>query len=244
MAQIRNVCGFAAAIALLTVTGASAQTPSPSTSRFFASVNIGGQLASRTIDMAASQSIYDETATLNASLPIGKGVVPDFGGGYRVFGDVFVGLTVSFFSNTGTASTTASIPDPLFFNRSKTVTGTQANLEHSETAILPQLIYVRTLTDKLDVVGAIGPAIIKVSQDTVNAFTVPPGTQNVTIAPTNESATGTGVNVSLGVNYNLTERYAVGGFARFAGAKVELAASPDKLNVGGMQIGAGVRVNF
>ena len=72
---------------------------------------------SRTLDMSSSQTVYDEPATLTASLPIGKGVVPDFGGGYRVWGNVFVGLTVSFFNDTGDAAYTASIPDPLFFGR-------------------------------------------------------------------------------------------------------------------------------
>src|SRR5215208_4570594 len=77
MAQISKVCGFVAAMALAAVPYASAQAPSPSASKFFASVNFGGQLASRTLDVSASQTVYDETATLEASLPIGKGFVPD-----------------------------------------------------------------------------------------------------------------------------------------------------------------------
>jgi hypothetical protein len=244
MAQIKNVCGFAAAIALLAVPYAGAQTPLPSASKFFVSVNVGGQLAKRTLDMGATQSIYEETASLSASLPIGRGVVPDFGGGYRVFDNVFVGVTVSVFSNTGTATTTAIVPDPLFFNRPRTITGTQADLKHTETAILPQLIYTRTLTDKVDVVGAIGPAIIRLSQDSVSSFSIAPGTQNVTIASASEKGTGTGVNISIGANYNLTDRYAVGGFVRYAGAKVELPSNASKQNVGGAQVGGGIRVNF
>jgi hypothetical protein len=244
MAQISKVCGLVAAMALAAVPYASAQTPSPSTSKFYASVNFGGQLASRTLDMSASQTVYDETATLQASLPIGKGFVPDFGAGYRVFGDVFVGVSVSIFSNTGTAAYSATIPDPVFFERFKTVTGTVPDLKHREVAVLPQLIYTRTLTDKMDFVGAIGPAIISLSQDSVSSFTVPAQTQDVSITKTTEKATGTGLNASMGVNYNVTERYAVGGYARFAGAKVQLDSASEKQNVGGMQIGAGLRVNF
>lgn len=244
MSQIRKVCGVLAGLALLAVPHASAQSPSPSTSKVFLSINAGAQLAARTLDMAASQTVYDETATVNASLPIGKGVVPDVGLGYRVFGDVFVGVSVSMFSNTGTASTTASIPDPLFFNRAKTVTGTVADLKHRELAILPQLIYTRAVTDKIDFVGGVGPAIISLTQDTVSSFSVAAGTQNVTFSKAEEKATATGINGSIGLNYNLSDKLALGAFARFAGAKVQLPSAADKQNVGGMQAGAGIRFNF
>ncbi|MFN7914448.1 MAG: hypothetical protein U0Q55_03850 [Vicinamibacterales bacterium] len=223
---------------------ADAQSPSPSTSKAFISINAGAQLAARTLDMAASQTVYDETASVSASLPIGKGIVPDVGLGYRVFGDVFVGVSVSMFTNTGTATTTASIPDPLFFNRPKTVTGTMADLKHRELAILPQLIYTRAMTDKVDFVGAVGPAIISLTQDTISSFSVAAGTQNVTFGKTEEKATGTGINGSIGLNYNLNDKLSFGVFARFAGAKVQLASAPEKQNVGGMQGGAGIRYSF
>lgn len=244
MAQIRKVCGVLAGFALFAVPYASAQAPAPSTSKVFVSVNAGAQLAARTLDMAASKTVYDETATVSASLPIGKGIVPDFGVGYRVFGDVFVGVSVSMFSNTGTATTTASIPDPLFFNRSKTVTGTVADLKHSELAVLPQVIYTRAVTGKVDFVGAVGPAIISLKQDTVTSFSVAAGTQNVTFSKAEEKGTGTGINASIGLNYNLTDKLGIGAFARFAGAKVQLPSAVEKQNVGGMQAGAGLRINF
>jgi len=244
MAQMRKVCGFVALIALFAAPYASAQAPSPSTSKFFVFVNVGGQLMSRTVDMSSTQTVYEEQATLNASLPIGKGVVPDFGGGYRVWGNVFVGVTVSFFNDTGDAAYTASIPDPLFFGRAKTVTGTQTGLKHSEVAVLPELIYSRPVTDKMDVVGKIGPAIIHLSQDIISSFSVPAGTQDVVVSTSSQSGTGAGINASIGLNYNLSDRYAVGGYLRYAGASVQLDASPDKQDVGGMQVGGGIRVNF
>lgn len=244
MTQIRNVCGILAGLALFAVPSVHAQAPVPSTSKFFVSVDAGAQIASRTLDMSASQTVYDETATVNASLPIGKGFVPGFGAGYRVFDDVFVGITVTFFNNTGSASTSAEIPDPLFFNRPKTVTGTVGDLKHREVAVLPQLIYTRAVTDKIDFVGGVGPAFISVKQDTISSFSVPSGTQSVTFGQSEESKTATGVNGQIGLNYNINEKVAVGAFARYAGAKIELASAAKKLNVGGMQAGVGLRYSF
>jgi hypothetical protein len=45
------------------------------------------------------------------------------------------------------------------------------------------------------------------------------------------------------VIYNLKTRYAVGGYVRYAGAKVDLPSAND-LNVGGMQAGGGIRLRF
>ena len=235
---------LAAAALLAAATPAFAQAPAPSTSKFFVSVDIGAQLAPRNLEMGASQTVYEETATLDASFPVGKGVMPGFAVGYRVFGDVFVGVGVTMFSKSADAAYTASIPDPLFFNRSKSVSGTAAGLEHKELAVLPTISYARPLTDKIDLVAGIGPAIISLTQGTVSNFTVAAGTQNVTVTPVSQKKTATGINGSLGLNYNLSDRLAVGGFARFAGAKVELDGLKDKENVGGMQAGVGLRVNF
>jgi hypothetical protein len=230
---------------LLIVPSAHAQAPSPSTSKFFASVNIGAQLASRTLDTSASKTIYEETATLTSSLPIDSGIMPDFGVGYRVYNDIFVGVTFSTFSSTGTATVTSNIPDPLFFNRHKVSTSTQADLKHKEFAVLPQLIYTRALTDKVDFIGGIGPAFIHLSQDVVGSdFTVAAGTQNVTVVSGNESASGAGIHASIGANYNINEQFSVGGLLRFAPAKVTLPSGTKDLNVGGMQVGGGIRINF
>jgi opacity protein-like surface antigen len=244
MSQIRKVCGLAAVLSVCAASLAGAQTPQPSTSKFFVHFNAGGQVSTRSLGTAVSQTVYDETATLLGSTPIGKGFVPDFGGGYRVWGDVYVGVSFAVFSHTSAADTVASIPDPLVFNNNKVTFGTVDGLKHTEFSVLPELIYVGALTDKIDVVGRVGPAIIHVSQDVVNAFSVPPGSQDAVITPGSESATGTGFNVALGANYNLNERYAVGLLIRYAGAKVSLPSGLEDLSVGGGQLMGGIRVNF
>jgi hypothetical protein len=232
-----------AGVALLA--GAStASAQSAATDKIFVSANIGGQLASRTLDTTSSLTVYEETATLGASTPIDAGVMYDFGAGYRVWGDLFVGVTVSVFSTTSNAATTARVPNPLFFNRFATVTGTATDLKHRELAVLPQLIYRRALTDKVDLQAGIGPALISLKQDVVGSFAVPAGTQNVNPALTEESVSGTGIAASLDLTYKVGTNWGIGGFARYAGAKVELESGANELNVGGMQAGAGIRLRF
>ena len=110
-------------------------------------------------------------------------------------------------------------------------------------AIIPQVIWAYPLTGKLDVAAGIGPAFVRLSQDVVSSFTVA-APQNVTPVITTQTGNGTGVAATLDLTYGINDRIGVGGFARFAPAKVQLDATADKVNVGGMQAGAGIRLRF
>jgi len=212
-------------------------------------VNFGGQLATRTITSTSTQTIYFETATFNSSQPVARGLVFDVGGGYRVWGDLFAGLVVSVYSDTEAASTSASIPDPIFFNRPKTVTGTTTGLKRREVSISPHAIWARTLTDQFDVSFALGFTVIHVSQDLVGSFSVATGTQNVTTSTTAQKGTAVGPYVAVDVTYNLKPLhgfkplYGVGGYVRYAGGTADLPSLPNG-KVGGVQVGGGIRLRF
>src|SRR5712671_3505601 len=99
MSNVKIVLGLCAGIALCSGS-AYAQTPSPATDKFFLNVNVGGQLATRTINSVVTKTdVSQETAALSSTQPVGRGAVIDFAGGYRVRGDFFAGLLVSFFGN-------------------------------------------------------------------------------------------------------------------------------------------------
>ena len=144
MSNVKIVLGLCAGIALCSAS-VYAQTPSPATDKFFLNVNVGGQLATRTINSVVTKTgVNEETATLSSTQPVGRGAVIDFAGGYRVRDDFFAGLLVSFFGNTETATTAASVPDPIFFNRPKLVTGSTSGLKRRETTIAPHVAWART----------------------------------------------------------------------------------------------------
>lgn len=221
----------------------SAQVSSPATEKLYLNVNVGGQLASRTLQNSASLPIYDETATLSATQPVSKGTVYDVGVGYRVWRDLYAGVVVSSFTTQGDATYTASVPDPLFFNRPKTTTGSATGLKHSEVGINPNVTWARTLTDKINLAIGLGASITKVKQELITGFSVKTGTPEVTVNPGEESGTAKGVYAAVDLIYNLKPMYGVGGFVRYSGGTVNLPSAPD-LNVGGLQVGGGIRLRF
>ncbi|MGE3956258.1 MAG: hypothetical protein AB7H96_06020 [Vicinamibacterales bacterium] len=236
---------LAAAALVATSAPVFAQAPAPATEKFFLNANVGGNLAKRTLSTVATATVYEEPARLDATYPIGSGVLFDFGTGYRVFGDVYVGVTVAMFSKTGDATTLSDVPDPVLFDRPRLdIAGAATGLKRSELSIIPQVMFVRALTDKVDLTAGVGPTFVRLKQDVISSFTVANRTQNVTPVTSTESANGTGIAVSVDLTYALTSRLGFGGFARFAPAKVDLAAAGEKVNVAGMQAGAGIRLRF
>ena len=243
MKTMKRTACLCVGVALLAAKSADAQVPSPATEKFFVNVNFGGQLASRTLGATVTKTVYDEPATLTSTHPVGRGALVDFGAGYRVWGDVYVGIVVSRFSTSTDASYAASIPDPAVFNRPRSSTGSESALTRTEFAINPNVTWVTALTDKTDVAVGIGASIIKLRQEVAGDFTVPLGTQSVIPIIVEEKSTAKGVYAAMDLMYSLTAKYGVGVFVRYAGGKADLLSAPSH-NVGGMQAGGGIRLRF
>jgi hypothetical protein len=230
---------FAAAAA-----NASAQTQPPPAVLGFVNLNFGAQPSSRDVGTSGSFPLYMENATVTTSQENGGGALFDISGGYKIRPSFGVGLGFTNFSNTSDATVTASIPDPLVFERPLTATQTVSDLEHSERGIHIQAMWFVPVTDKIDVALSVGPTWILVKQDLVTSITVPPGTQTANPVVTNEEATGVGINIGIDGTYLVTRNFGAGLFMRYAGASVDLGETVQDLSVGGFQIGGGVRVRF
>ena len=100
----------------------------------FLSVYGGAQPQQRDIAATTTQTIYEETATIASAQGIRNGAVFQVGGGIRVHKALAVGVRVSMFGRPGTGTITASIPDPIFFNRPKTVVADASGEASGEAA--------------------------------------------------------------------------------------------------------------
>ena len=108
-----------------------------------------------------------------------------------------------------------------------------------------------SITDEIDVSVFGGPSVLRVEQDVVAAVTAaevgdPFDTVNVAVTTETASKRGAGVNVGADVTYMFTEQLGAGGFFRFAGGSVDLpvGSTTVAVDVGGVQVGGGLRVRF
>jgi len=220
---------------------AHAQTPSDP--NMFLSISGGGQFQDRTFSETSTFALFDDLGTVTANQTVGSGFVFDASVGYRVWRRVSIAIGVSTFRGKGTAEALVTIPDPLRrgvstfkpFHESD-----YGSLNQTGTAINFQAVWIKPLTDKLDLWMFIGPSFIHVNQQVASA------TESANPAPSvnNDSGnTGKAGTIGVDLNYRMSERYSLGGFVRYAGGEVNIP-SVSKLKVGGVQVAGGVRIRF
>jgi hypothetical protein len=221
----------------------AAQSPAARDDRAFVTVTAGAQPQRRDFETAASFTVYGETATVRTRQHVDNGPVFDVHAGYRVWRKVAVGGGYSSFQKSGGGVVGATVPDPLVFNRPKTVNGEVSGLSHHERVVYLLAMWVVPVTRALEVGLTAGPSFMQVSQQVVSTATVAAGTQAVTPVVDTQRKMATGVNAGIEVSYMLSRRFSPVVFARFNGGTVNLPSVTD-LKVGGVQTGLGGRFRF
>ena len=215
------------------------------TDKGYITINGGWQAGSHDLDTTTSFPLYDETATVSSTQKIKGGGFFDIGGAYRVYGNnILVGASFSRTTSDADVNLTASIPDPVVFDKPRNVTATQGGAEHSENAIHLNVIWMMPFANKLDIGVFAGPTIFSVKQDTVDTLSVTEPTPTVSASFKEVKKTTVGFNAGVDVQYLITKMLGVGGLARYSWGSAEIEGATDNLTVGGFQIGGGLRVRF
>lgn len=223
---------------------ASAQTMQW-TDKGYVAVNFGAQVGSHKLDTSSTFSLYEETATVTSNQEIQGGGFFDIGGAYRVWGqNLLAGVSFTHTSSDADVAISGSIPDPVFFDRPRTVNTTQSGAQHSEDALHLSAVYMIPVANKLDVGVFGGPTIFWVKQDTITSLTVTEPGPTVNAPLSEVKKTTAGIHFGVDVQYLVAKKIAVGGLARYAWGSAKIDGATDNLTVGGFQIGAGVRYRF
>jgi hypothetical protein len=240
--------GLALLTAVLTAASAYAQTSD--TSRFRVSLNGGGQVSGKTVSQSFSVQKNLESAPVTADMSAKR--APTFDGGIvvRIFGPLAVGFAVSYLTHDSTADITAKIPHPFFFNQPRTITGS-APVTRTEGAGHIEAAY-QLSRGRVDVLLLGGPSIFNASQTLVtdvtysDAFPFDTATFRSAVTATAKK-TVVGFNVGGDVTWRFSRNIGIGGLIRYAQAHPTLSAANNsavKIDVGGLQVGAGLRFLF
>ena len=166
-----------------------------------------------------------------------------------------IGATYTQLSNDDSTRLTGDVPHPLFFGEFRQTTPESLALRHKERALHAQaawLVPVVPSVDRVEIWLTGGLSFFHLTQgvivDVDVSETLPPFTLvNLDAIHTQEqTATAVGGNVGVDVAYLITDRIGVGGFLRYAGASADLPTQGGDVSVrlGGMQVGAGVRIRL
>jgi hypothetical protein len=199
-------------------------------------------------------TIYEEAATITSSSTFSSGSLFDVAVGVRVIKNLTVGVGFHQEQNDTEGTVSGSIPSPAFFNRPRTLTGSEP-LDRKEMATHLNIGWVLPFSEKLDVMIYGGPSFFRLTQEVIsdvkpNETGATSSTIGATISTAERKKSVTGFNAGVDATYivwqNDSVRFGVGGFVRFtqASTDVEMLATPQPTDVGGMQFGFGGRIRF
>lgn len=238
-----RIAALAGAALLATAMNASAQTSWDGS--IFVNVSGGVHTGSTDIDLSLDPTIYDEPAAIAVSRSAGAGGVFDVTGGLMIRQNLGGALSFSTRSSKGDGTLTASIPDPIFFDRPRAVTDVVRDMGYSERWLGFLAAWVVPAGERLDVTVLAGPAVAWVKVDAPVAVAVSEGAAapDVTLTLDSIDKSFFGVQLGVDVRYMLTDTFGVGGFARFQRASGEIQGGND-VTAGGFQLGGGIRLKF
>jgi outer membrane protein with beta-barrel domain len=238
----------------LTARTAAAQGVREWTERGYANVNFGFETGSSDLNESGTFTLYDENGTISVAQAIESGALFDFSVGARVWHNVSAGIAFHTSTNHNDAAVTASVPDPVVFDRPRAVSMTAADLKRNERAVHIQLGYMLPLSDQFSVHLLGGPSFFHLNQEVVEALDVTEsGGFRATPAIAERSDSAVGINIGADVAYLFytqnTVKVGAGMFLRWAGSSANVvvlrgATAEQDSDVGGFQIGFGGRVRF
>lgn len=220
--------------------------------RFTIAVSGGVQQAAEDVSDQFSFPKNVETETVDVKYPMKPWALIDLAAGYRVWKNLGIGAAVSVTSGKGSAEVTAKVPHPFFFNQTRTVTGSDHDIAHSETGAHITIQYLIPTTGRLHVTLEGGPSWMTVDREIVTDVTITESYPYDTAAfggAITKSANGSavGYNAGFDITWMFVESVGVGGIVRYTRADIDLKAVEGRslaIKAGGLQGGVGLRVLF
>ena len=193
-----------------------------------------------------------EDADFNGGYAVGTGTVFDGGAGVRLANGLGFGVAISRFNRLDPVSIDARVPHPFFFNRPRSFTGSEPDLERLETAVHVEVRWSERLGDAVELAVFGGPTLFNVRQDLVTAIgydhAYPYDEASLSSATkTTTSASAIGFHAGADVGFYFSEVVGLGGLIRYSGGSVELGGEGEgtvPVNVGGFHVGGGLRLRF
>ena len=199
-----------------------------------------------------SFTLHAEDATFEAATPGKTGPVVAARAGFRVWRNFAIGAGVTAFSSTPPVSITASLPHPFFFNQPRSVTGSVSGLKHDETMVAIEASWMVPLSRRLDMNLFVGPAFFNLRQDMATQVTFtetyPYDTATFTgVESARVTKSAVGFTLGSDVTYLFSKSIGVGAHLRFSRATASLSpvsGQSTSVDLGGLQVGGGLRIRF
>lgn len=223
------------------------------------SVSAGVQPTGKSFHDAFDVPLYTEQEQVTVATPAKTGLVIAASGGRRVWKQLAIGLGITRYSRSGSATITARLPHPFFDNAFRDVEGT-AGTSRSETGAHLLFGWMLPISPRVRLLITAGPSVLNARQTLVTGVTFsetyPYDTAAFTGATTRDaSRTAAGFNAGADLFWMVpphagrgkTRQIGAGVLAQVTRARIHADAGGGRtasFDAGGAQLAGGLRFIF
>jgi len=252
MSTSRVLSALLVTLAIPGAVAAQSSSLDPGFSRGFVSFGAGVQIVSNDFSESHSTPLNAENKTWTANYSVKTGLELEGGAGWRVWQNLFVAGTYSYFHDSRNAEVSASVPHPFFFNQPRQISGESGALSHDENAVHVSALWLVPAGNKVEIGVFGGPSIIWVKRGLVKDVEYkeqyPFDTAEFSAAPAEDvSESALGFHVGADVTWLMTREVGIGGTVRYTRASVDLvppAGGSISYDAGGLQAAVTVKIRF
>ena len=172
--------------------------------------------------------------------------------GFRIGGNLALGLGLSRYSGDGEAAVSAQVPHPFFYNQPRSVSGTAANLYREEALVAIELSWRLKIGHITDLMLFAGPAYFSTYQDMVTQprYTESYPYDTATFAgadTTRVHKNGVGFTAGLDLSFMFNPHLGLGAMGRYSHGTTSFspaAGSATDVTLGGAQGTIGLRIRY
>ena len=200
-----------------------------------------------TFETTLEMPLFEETAAYGIEQEANSKIYYDATVGVRIWQGLAAAVGVSFLDTSAATVASGSIPSPLIFDNPRTASFS-TELNRRQMDIHLQAVYYLPTPTGIDIALSAGPSLLSITRDSVSSVTLGPESfpfETVSIASlgtTEVRETGIGTNIGADIAFMPSRVFGVGIFVRRVIGMVD--SGSQKLDVGGLQAGAGLRFHF
>ena len=210
---------------------------------------LGGHDLTRSF--TAFADTYAEAGRVDSNYGNGSGYQIDVTGSQAVWGQIGVGVGLSFHQRTLTTKVEASVPHPFFFNRPRAGTLDTKTPTGTEVALHIPLVWIPVSGKHVKVLVFGGPSVFRLTQNMVSAVTLsdpyPHDTVSITgVTTTKLEGNNFGFHAGGDVAYFFSKVVGIGAGGRYSSSTIRFKSDGGTTDgkAGGPQIVTGLRVRF
>jgi hypothetical protein len=226
---------------------ASAQTTAWGTNGYI-SFNGFYEARGSTFETTSAPTINQETARLTTRATLPKGPLVDVTVGGRVKGNLGIGFGFSYYERNVDGRVVGEVPHPFFFNQPRRLDATLP-LDHQNLAIHMHAMWLLPLSPSFQMAVFGGPTYFQVKQQSITDVQLQDDYPFDEIGLAEGSAaleqtTRWGLNAGIDASHFFSRYVGVGGMVRYSRSQLGAGSGASEFEVGGLQVGAGIRFRY